>query len=540
MKYLFLSLALLVTFNTLSAQKIYQIRADSVRIYNICDTAELILENCTQDTIGYLYNKSKGRTEFRRIRLEQVGDSKIAIPGQDTIDLSLLTGLTINSADFIRNQAFSDQIASFRLKGEGILSVLQVSDNVTGPDTKAYAPLGVTRPGDLAGDLAYIALSRLGQKVWQMGINTENSFILGGSNGYGSWTMLPHFIINGYGNVTIGNGAGAVERLNVGGAASFGRPGLYGYTKLEEAFASMEASSGSIGFYLADGTRGGYIDYGGANMNYVLADTTTVAGKSNRHRFFGRLMLNNHKSYGLLRTNTEGEIVNGENDFIKNQYVNPQPANIYLSGRATVSAGEVVDEGLIPDTYAYSPFGITRARGGNLSYLSFTQSGYLNWGQGLNNDGNLIIGMAVTPPSTGIFYPRELTPMVTIDKGGNIIATGAVQATGITQTSLRSLKKDIAPFSRSALAILKEAQVRTFRYKADSSNKIYIGFIADEVPEEMSASGKQGVDHASAVGLLVRSVQELSEKNDSLQKENQQLKSTLADVLSRLDALEKK
>lgn len=69
------------------AQNIYQIRADSVRIYNTCDTAELVLENRTQDTLGFLYNKGKGRTEFRRLQLQKIGNNQLAITGQDTLDL---------------------------------------------------------------------------------------------------------------------------------------------------------------------------------------------------------------------------------------------------------------------------------------------------------------------------------------------------------------------------------------------------------------------------------------------------------------------
>ncbi|WP_423737733.1 tail fiber domain-containing protein [Chitinophaga caseinilytica] len=73
------------------AQHVYSIRADSVRIYNVCDTAELILENKTQGVQGYLYNRGAGRTEFRKLKMVAIGNSKLAIAGQDTIDLATLT-----------------------------------------------------------------------------------------------------------------------------------------------------------------------------------------------------------------------------------------------------------------------------------------------------------------------------------------------------------------------------------------------------------------------------------------------------------------
>jgi hypothetical protein len=90
MKKIVLSIAWLFLSLVTFAQHIYQIRADSVRIYNTCDTAELILENHTQDTLGFLYNKGKGRTEFRRLQLVPVGDTAVALPGQDTLSLRAL------------------------------------------------------------------------------------------------------------------------------------------------------------------------------------------------------------------------------------------------------------------------------------------------------------------------------------------------------------------------------------------------------------------------------------------------------------------
>lgn len=70
-----------------SAQYVHQIKADSVRIYSACDTAELIIENHTQRVPGFLFNKGRGRTEFQRLRLINAGNNSIAIPGQDTLNL---------------------------------------------------------------------------------------------------------------------------------------------------------------------------------------------------------------------------------------------------------------------------------------------------------------------------------------------------------------------------------------------------------------------------------------------------------------------
>jgi hypothetical protein len=88
MKALICAVTLLFLTDLCLAQHVYPIRADSVRIYSNCDTAELILENRTKDTLGFLFNKGKGRTEFRKLKLINVGASGIAIEGQDTIQIA--------------------------------------------------------------------------------------------------------------------------------------------------------------------------------------------------------------------------------------------------------------------------------------------------------------------------------------------------------------------------------------------------------------------------------------------------------------------
>src|SRR3954463_397989 len=86
MKRILFLLALVCLDKTLHAQYIYTIKADSVKITNSCDTAELIIENHTQTVPGFLYNKGRGRTEFRKI-LKTLSDSAFLI-GNDTLKLA--------------------------------------------------------------------------------------------------------------------------------------------------------------------------------------------------------------------------------------------------------------------------------------------------------------------------------------------------------------------------------------------------------------------------------------------------------------------
>lgn len=97
-KQLVLLFSIVFTTSEVAAQKnVYQIRADSVRIYSGCDTAELIIENRTKDTLGVLFNKGNGRTEFRKLRLQTVGSNAIAITGQDTLQLGTIIRTAVDT-----------------------------------------------------------------------------------------------------------------------------------------------------------------------------------------------------------------------------------------------------------------------------------------------------------------------------------------------------------------------------------------------------------------------------------------------------------
>jgi len=65
------------------AQTSLKVTNDTVRVIK----AELKLENSTSTTKGFLFNNGTGITQFQRVRLENLGDTAIAIPGQDTLSV---------------------------------------------------------------------------------------------------------------------------------------------------------------------------------------------------------------------------------------------------------------------------------------------------------------------------------------------------------------------------------------------------------------------------------------------------------------------
>jgi hypothetical protein len=84
------SLLLLFIFISLSvsSQHIYKIKTDSLLVTNDSCTAELNLENSTKFVNGFLYNKGKGRTEFRRAMIKLTDSTYLF--GDDTLNFRSL------------------------------------------------------------------------------------------------------------------------------------------------------------------------------------------------------------------------------------------------------------------------------------------------------------------------------------------------------------------------------------------------------------------------------------------------------------------
>jgi hypothetical protein len=101
-------LLVIVLFSTIaSAQYVYQIKADSVKIHNDSCKAELIIENSTKNVDGFLRNKGNGRTEFSRI-VVKAGDSTYSLGSKDTLQVS-------SSKNVILNQYTSKQVANYSI-----------------------------------------------------------------------------------------------------------------------------------------------------------------------------------------------------------------------------------------------------------------------------------------------------------------------------------------------------------------------------------------------------------------------------------------
>lgn len=120
----------------------------------------------------------------------------------------------------------------------------------------------------------------------------------------------------------------------------------------------------------------------------------------------------------------------------------------------------------------------------------------------------------------------------TSDAGYKLDVNGAVRGTSWANSD-RNLKKNIETLSGGLGAILS---IRGVRYDWKDSSKgtgSQVGVIAQEVEQvlpELVYTDKQGmkaVNYAGLVAPLIEAVKELKKENDSLKKENQDIKSLL-------------
>ena len=78
--------------------------------------------------------------------------------------------------------------------------------------------------------------------------------------------------------------------------------------------------------------------------------------------------------------------------------------------------------------------------------------------------------------------------------------------------SKRSLKQDIKEWNKNALEILGDVDVVEFSYKNDPEKTHHIGFIADDTDESIAGENHDRMDVTNCIGVLIKAVQELSEK----------------------------
>ncbi|WP_343670658.1 hypothetical protein [Chitinophaga sp.] len=322
MRILVLALALFGLALTSYGQNIYQIRADSVRIYNDCDTAEFILENHTQTVPGFLYNRGRGRTEFRRLRFIDLGNGQISLGDQDTLDLGKIVG---GGGNYIKNQVDSEQVAAYRINGGGTQKNLTLTQPVT-----VASPLIMLGNGDTllkAGGNSLFMGSKSGVTVGAAA-DANTAFGYGAMakptsvNNTAVGTSALAALTSGQGNVGIGAYAGyglttGSGNLAIGAQAGYGWTGP---TQASIAIGFKAAYSGATGVAIGVNTLPLATTNNVAVGNSMMSKLTTGIG--NIGLGFSVLPSMTTGSNNIAIGYTAGNLNNGSDNVFFGNYIN--------------------------------------------------------------------------------------------------------------------------------------------------------------------------------------------------------------------------
>lgn len=533
MKKLLLLLLLLAGYTTrLHAQQTYQIRADSVRIYSACDTAELIIENHTQRVPGFLFNKGNGRTEFRKLQLKTLGSNLLSIIGQDTLDLSPWGD---NRYDLSNTNYW------------------KIPDGVTAP-FEQWPMHKVIGYDQYAGvDMPYLSnqafqsvgvntyynglVVRTGSTGFDMAVNWDGELM--GPNGVffrvkddtkPHWSKWREVLFKDYADtffIRNQKTAPQVAHLWISGDARIGDSIVLAKYKNNTAGDSVLTTdtagnlkmklAGGGDFYTTDGT--------------LTANRTVNVGR--RSLLFKSINGTTDSSYMLFRSS--GVKLGTLNHPDMGGGVSELTADIYEGVKMTWSKSDSAAYILANKNGVGTTFERGRYSFDNNVTGEFTSFGFSKGLEDINGPAGRLTFILDSSrisyvKSTSVGMLNTYDTLFYITKYGEAKINGTLEVTGIYQSSQRKLKKDIQPFNKSALNIINQAAVQTFKYKADKNGVTHIGFIAEDAPEEMVAPQRTGVDQANTLAILVKAIQEMNQKVESLQQEVTTLRKELADL----------
>jgi hypothetical protein len=102
---------------------------------------------------------------------------------------------------------------------------------------------------------------------------------------------------------------------------------------------------------------------------------------------------------------------------------------------------------------------------------------------------------------------------------GTWFSYGSIGSAYFFGTSTREVKKNIEPFTKSGLDLIKQTEIVSYKYEHETeyTDLTKIGFIAEETPIEMSSSDQDEMVINSTICVAMKAIQELDEKIKNLQ-----------------------
>jgi hypothetical protein len=179
-------------------------------------------------------------------------------------------------------------------------------------------------------------------------------------------------------------------------------------------------------------------------------------------------------------------------------------ASQFNGSGAGLSAGTVPNAALVtaPVT-SVSASGNLASSGGTAPAISITANPSFT---------TLTLAGALSGATTGSFSGAVSMAALTATSGS---FSSSITATNFTKSSLRALKTDIAPLSMDALDALKRTDLVTYRYKNGAEQ--HLGFLADEVPTELSPT-HQDFDLAHVLTVALQAIKQLTSKVERLER----------------------
>jgi hypothetical protein len=400
MKRILFLLILICVEKALHAQYIYTIKADSVKITNSCDTAELIIENHTQNVYGFLFNKGKGRTEFRR-GLFNLSDTSFMI-GADTLDIGKAIGFVQGSSFFRQGGNNFGSNAILGTKQNHALTFIQNGiergriDSTTGHWLFNTTVDKGNWPAQFNGDI--YASGKIVQE--------ENITLTSHTTQWGNGRINIGIgnTVAGHGNIAIGHG------LNVSGYKSFA-VGSYN-SVVNEGIAIF--GSADVGIAIGDNSYAGYSCVSLGRESVSIAPNQFVCGGPDHfvepNTYWSNQISDVYFGSGIQRNNVPGNgisyTINGAGAYGTN----------YAGGNITIAGGKGTGNGK-PGNIIFSvasPLGI------GTSLQSLSEKVRI-----AGNSGNFILGDTVD-------NGHKLQVTGNSHFNGTQQVTGAVRFSGLT------------------------------------------------------------------------------------------------------------
>ena len=133
----------------------------------------------------------------------------------------------------------------------------------------------------------------------------------------------------------------------------------------------------------------------------------------------------------------------------------------------------------------------------------------------------------------------------TSDPSYKLHVNGTAAGTSWTNLSSRDFKKDIRKVDDTAhplmLAKVMEMELTTYKYKEEygGDDAVKLGFIAEDLPEEVLSKNGKGVDLYELLTLTIGAMKAQNKEIEVQKLENRTLKAKVSELFRRIDALEK-